>query len=64
MKSFKYQTTTRGVPKEIWACENCKRSNSDNILLKKWRLIDHREDAEQGYFLCDICNSNKMAANE
>ena len=62
MKLFKYQTLTRGVLKEIWACESCKRSNSDNILLKKWRLIDHREDDAE--HPCSICHNDKIAVNE
>jgi hypothetical protein len=62
MKLFKYQMSANIDPKEIWACESCKKNNSDKILLKKWRLIGQLEDAKEQ--LCSLCNSEKIAVNE
>jgi hypothetical protein len=37
--------------KTIWACDKCKKENTQLILLGEWRLIDRSIDSEP----CDLC---------
>ena len=48
MKRFKYQMKDS---KELWVCEDCKRSHGELILLKSWRLIDKKDDDSA----CEYC---------
>ena len=47
-------TNSKGQSKEIWACENCRKKNSIQILRSNWRLIDKCENA---VFECDNCHA-------
>ena len=40
--------------KEVWVCEACKKSHSQLILLKSWKLIDRKEDASP----CECCSQS------
>lgn len=55
MVMFQYITTnSKGQSEEIWACENCRKKNSIQILRTNWRLIDKCENAN---FECDNCHA-------
>ena len=62
MKMFQYITIdSKGWQKEIWACENCRKQNSVQILTGKWRLIDKCENAE---FDCDNCRAMQAVVEQ
>lgn len=49
MKRFKYQMKDS---KELWVCEDCKKTHAELILLKSWRLIDRKNDDS----VCEYCS--------
>ena len=51
MKRFKYQMKDG---KELWVCEDCKKSHAELILLKSWKLIDKKDDDSA----CECCTSS------
>ncbi|HIJ91216.1 MAG: hypothetical protein OEV89_11000 [Desulfobulbaceae bacterium] len=55
MKRFKYRMNDG---KELWVCDNCKKSRAELILLKSWKLIDKREDGSD----CEFCSQPTYAA--
>jgi hypothetical protein len=62
MKMFQYITIdSKGQLEEIWACENCRKKNSIQILKGKWRLIDKCENAN---FECDNCHAMQTEAEQ
>ena len=48
MEYFKYQLNDG---KELWVCDSCKRTHTDLILLKTWRLIGKKDDNAK----CEYC---------
>ncbi|MBU2539429.1 MAG: hypothetical protein KKH22_13425 [Proteobacteria bacterium] len=48
MKRFKYQMKDG---KELWVCEDCKKSHAESILLKSWKLIGMKNDGSA----CENC---------
>lgn len=54
MKRFKYQMKEG---KELWICEDCKKSHAELILLKSWRLIDRKNDDSA----CEYCAPSTIA---
>ncbi len=62
MKMFQYITIdSKGRLEEIWACENCRKKNSIQILKGKWRLIDKCENVN---FECDNCHAMQTEAEQ
>ncbi len=62
MKMFQYITIdSKGFIEEIWACENCRKKNSIQILKGKWRLIDKCEKAD---FQCDSCRTMQAGTEQ
>jgi hypothetical protein len=54
MRQFRYQTKNN---KELWICQSCKKSHSDLILLRAWKLIDRKE----GDSACEFCSGSIFA---
>ena len=51
MKRFRYQMKD---DKELWVCENCKKTHAELILLKSWKLIDKKDDESA----CEYCSTS------
>ena len=59
---FQYITfDSKGLLEEIWACENCRKMNTYQILIGEWRLIDKRENVN---FECDNCRAKQREAEQ
>ncbi len=44
---MKYQYATgkkHSYRKEVWVCDECRKANSELILIGKWRLVDRNSD--------------------
>ncbi|OKY75458.1 MAG: hypothetical protein BM485_06850 [Desulfobulbaceae bacterium DB1] len=40
MKMFQYVVISKGRPKEIWVCEQCRKKYAGQSFDGNWRLID------------------------